>query len=122
MRKRASPDQAALKLKPDEITVINNIGLSYALQGDLKTAEAELKRASALPGGRENQQVRQNLALVMGLQGRFDEARDIASRDLPRAQVEANLAYLKEMTSQPNPWEQLKEQPAAGGADVASRQ
>ena len=95
--------QAALKLKPDEITVIDNIGLSYALQGDLGTAEAELGAPSALPGGRENGKVRQNLALVMGLQGRFDEARNIASHDLPRAQVEADLASLEEMTSQPNP-------------------
>ena len=53
--------------------------------------------------------VRQNLALVVGLQGRFDEARKIASEDLPPNEVEANLAYLQQMLSQPNTWKQLQE-------------
>jgi Flp pilus assembly protein TadD len=47
--------------------------------------------------------VRQNLALAVGLQGRFEEARDIASRDLPPDTVEANLTYLRSMLSQPTP-------------------
>ena len=53
--------------------------------------------------------VRQNLALVVGLQGRFDEARKIASEDLPPDQVDANLAYLQQMLAQPNTWKQLQE-------------
>jgi len=53
--------------------------------------------------------VRQNLALVVGLQGRFDEARSIASKDLPPDEVDANLAYLQQMLSQPNTWAQLQQ-------------
>jgi hypothetical protein len=34
------------------------------------------------------------------LQGRFDEAREVASKDLPQADVEANLAYLEKMLAQ----------------------
>jgi Flp pilus assembly protein TadD len=49
------------------------------------------------------------LALVVGLQGRFDEAKQIASEDLPPEQVEANLAYLQQMLSQPNTWKQLQD-------------
>jgi Flp pilus assembly protein TadD len=56
--------------------------------------------------------VRQNLALVVGLQGRFDEARQIASADLPPDQVEANMAYLQKMLAQPNTWQQLADKPA----------
>ena len=41
--------------------------------------------------------VRQNLALVIGLQGRFNEAADIARADLPPDQADANVAYLKQM-------------------------
>jgi len=82
--------------------------MSYALEGDLKTAETHLRRAMGLPKGDDNAQLRQNLALVVGLQGRFDEAREIASRDLPPDKVEANVAYLKRMLSEPNPWEQLR--------------
>ena len=52
--------------------------------------------------------LRQNLALVVGLQGRFDEAKDIASKDLPPVQVEANMTFLRNMLAQPDPWQQLK--------------
>jgi Flp pilus assembly protein TadD len=100
--------EQALKLKPDEVSVINNLAMSYALEGDLKAAETHLRRALALPKGNDNAQLRQNLALIVGLQGRFDEAREIASRDLPPDKLEANVAYLKRMLSEPNPWEQLR--------------
>lgn len=100
--------QSALQSKPNEISVMNNIGMSHLLEGNLQQAEAELKKANALPGSQQQPQVRQNLALAVGLQGRFDEARDIASRDLPPEQVEANLAFLKKMMSQNNTWQQLQ--------------
>jgi Flp pilus assembly protein TadD len=102
----------ALEAGANRLTVLNNIGMSYMLEGDLKAAEAALREASGLPSGDVEPRVRQNLALAVGLQGRFEEARDIASRDLPPETVEANLAYLRAMLSQPNTWQQLK--PAAG--------
>lgn len=100
--------ETALKLKPNDLTVLNNLGMSYMLEGDLRQAEATLRRASALPGGDREPRLRQNLALSVGLQGRFEEAREIASRDLPPQEVEANLAYLKNMLAQPNTWQQLQ--------------
>ncbi len=97
----------ALQLAPDEITVLNNLGMSHALEGDLKQAETTLRQAAMLPKAASEPRIRQNLALVVGLQGRFDEARKIASEDLPPDQVEANMAYLQRMLSQPNTWQQL---------------
>jgi Flp pilus assembly protein TadD len=91
-----------------KLTVMNNIGMSYMLEGDLKAAEATLREAASLPDGDSEPRVRQNLALAVGLQGRFEEARDIASRDLPPDTVEANLAYLRSMLSQPDTWQKLK--------------
>jgi Flp pilus assembly protein TadD len=41
--------------------------------------------------------VRQNLALVVGLQGRFAEAESIVKADLPPDEATANVAYLKQM-------------------------
>ena len=41
--------------------------------------------------------VRQNLALVVGLQGRFAEAESIAQADLPAEEAAANVTYLKQM-------------------------
>jgi Flp pilus assembly protein TadD len=99
--------QKALALQPNQISVLNNIGMSYALEGNLKQAEETLRSAMALPEGKSLPRLRQNLALVVGLQGRFDESRQIASEDLPPDEVEANMAYLQKMLSQPNTWQQL---------------
>lgn len=101
--------QKALALSPDELPVLNNLGMSHALEGDLKQAEITLRTASLLPKAKREPRIRQNLALVIGLQGRFDEARVVASEDLPAADVEANMAYLKKMLSQPNTWQQISE-------------
>jgi Flp pilus assembly protein TadD len=76
------------------------------LEGDLRTAETYLRSAASQPGA--DSRVRQNLALVVGLQGRFDEAEKIAGQELSPAQAEANVAYLRSMLSQQNAWNQLK--------------
>jgi Flp pilus assembly protein TadD len=99
----------ALVASPNQVSVMNNMGMSYALEGNLKSAETTLKAANALPGSAVMPRIRQNLALVVGLQGRFDESRTIASADLPPDQVEANLAYLQKMLSQPNTWAELSD-------------
>jgi Flp pilus assembly protein TadD len=87
--------QTALKIVPDEPSVLSNLGLSYALSKDLPNAEATLRRAAEHPP--VDARVRQNLALVVGLQGRFPEAEQIASADLPPDQAAANVAYLRKM-------------------------
>jgi Flp pilus assembly protein TadD len=92
--------ETALKIVPDEPSVLSNLGLSYALSKQLPRAEATLKRAAA--GQRVDPRVRQNLALVVGLQGRFAEAESIARADLPAEEASANVAYLREMLSHQN--------------------
>ncbi|HUI96831.1 MAG TPA: tetratricopeptide repeat protein [Xanthobacteraceae bacterium] len=88
---------SALKIVPDEPSVLSNLGLSYALSKDLPKAETTLRRAVERPGA--DPRVRQNLALVVGLQGRFTEAEAIARADLPPEQAAANVAYLQQMMS-----------------------
>ncbi len=51
--------------------------------------------------------MRQNLALVVGLQGRFQEAERIAQADLPPDEAAANVTYLRQMLSQPNSWKTI---------------
>ncbi len=103
----------ALQLQPGALSVENNLGMSYALQGKLPDAEKTLRSAMAQPTATSFPMVRQNLALVVGLQGRLDEAKQIASADLPPDQVEANMAYLQQMLAKPNTWAQLQNQNAA---------
>jgi Flp pilus assembly protein TadD len=88
---------SALKIVPEEPSVLSNLGLSYMLTRELPQAEATLRRAFGNP--RADGRVRQNLALVIGLQGRFAEAETIAKGDLPSDEATANVAYLREMLS-----------------------
>jgi Flp pilus assembly protein TadD len=90
----------ALRIVPDEPSVLSNLGLSYALSRNLPEAEATLKRAMA--GRNPDPRVRQNLALVLGLRGRFEEAEGVARADLPPEQAAANAAYLRQMLAQHN--------------------
>jgi len=87
----------ALKIVPDEPSVLSNLGLSYALAKDLPRAEETLRRATAMGG--TDTRMRQNLALVVGLQGRFAEAESIARADLPPEDAAANVAYLRQILS-----------------------
>jgi Flp pilus assembly protein TadD len=89
---------AALKIVPDEPSVLSNLGLSYALTKDLKRAEVTLRRAMARPNA--TVKVRQNLALVVGLEGRFAEAEQIAAADLPANEAAANIDYLRTLLAQ----------------------
>lgn len=86
---------SALKIAPGDPGVLSNLGLSYMLSRDLPKAEEALRQAYASP--RASSRVRQNLGLVVGLQGRFAEAETIVRADLPPDQAAANVAYLKEM-------------------------
>src|ERR1700704_1553040 len=86
---------SALQIAPDEPSVLSNLGLSYVLSKELPKAEETLRRAQAT--GRADARVRQNLALAVGLPGRFTEAESIARADLPPDEAAANVAYLKQM-------------------------
>jgi len=86
---------SALKIVPDEPSVMSNLGLSYALSKNLPEAEETLRRANAY-GSREPR-VRQNLALVVGLQGRFKEAEDIMRADLSAEDAAVQVADLRNM-------------------------
>jgi Flp pilus assembly protein TadD len=86
---------SALKIVPEEPSVLSNLGLSYVLSKDLPKAESTLRMA--LDRGTSDVRVRQNLGLAIGLQGRFAEAETIVKADLPPDQAEANVAYLKQM-------------------------
>jgi Flp pilus assembly protein TadD len=100
---------AALKIMPNEPSVLSNLGLSYALMKDLKRAETTLRQAVARPEAAPK--VRQNLALVVGLQGRFTEAEKIASADLPADEAAANVGYLRQMLAQRSRWSKKGGQP-----------
>jgi len=86
---------SALKIAPGEPSVLSNLGMSYVLSKDLPKAEEVLRRAYG--SANADARVRQNLGLVVGLQGRFAEAESIVKADLPADEAAANVTYLREM-------------------------
>ena len=102
---------AALEVQPDAVSVINNLALSYALDGKPNKAEELLRKAVA--SGTDDKRVRQNLALVLGLQGKFDEARRVASADMTEQEAKSNMTYLRNMLSNPTQFAAAK----SGGAN-----
>jgi Flp pilus assembly protein TadD len=109
---------AALRIVPGDPSVLSNLGLSYALTKDLKLAEATLRQAVARPNAAPK--VRQNLALVVGLQGRFAEAEKIARADLPSDQAAANVGYLRQMLAQRGAWTKKGQPPFAPAPDAGT--
>jgi Flp pilus assembly protein TadD len=100
---------SALRIVPDEPSVLSNLGLSYMLTRDLPKAEETLRRAYA--NASADARVRQNLGLVVGLQGRFAEAETIVKADLPADEAVANVGYLREMLTR-------KDSPRSGARTV----
>ncbi|UXN73926.1 hypothetical protein N8D56_00615 [Devosia sp. A8/3-2] len=93
----------ALVMAPGEASIEANFGLSYAMTNELGAAEQHLRRAVQMPGA--TSKIRQNLALIVGLQGRFDEARKLYAAELPPDRVESNMAYVRSMLTQQNRWD-----------------
>jgi len=90
---------AALQEQPDAVSVINNLALSYALDGKADKSEELLRKAVA--GGQGDKRVRQNLAMVLGLQGKFEEARQVASVDMTEQEAKSSMAYMRNMLANP---------------------
>ena len=109
--------QTALKIRPNEPSVLSNLGLSYALDKQLPLAEQALRGASDARGA--DMRVRQNLALVLALRGKFDEAETLLRRDLSPEDARGNVASIRDMIAQSNTWREIQKHDSARSANVA---
>jgi Flp pilus assembly protein TadD len=103
--------KASLAIDSDNLTTLNNYALSCLLTGDLTQAESLLRQAVSEPGAQA--QVRQNLSLVLALQGKYDEANSLANRDLLPTAAANNISYVRELLGQPAQWNDM-----SGGASA----
>jgi len=86
---------SALRIVPDEPSVLSNLALSYVLSKDLAKAEETLRHANSRADA--DPRVRMNLALVVGLRGHMIEAESLAKEGRPPEEAAANVAYLRRM-------------------------
>jgi Flp pilus assembly protein TadD len=98
--------QEALAIAPNEPRVLTNLGVSHLLAGEPQDAEPILRQAVDLPNAPP--EARQNLAIALALQGRFDEAERLVRIDLPPQQAAANMAYLRGLLTDPRSWRALR--------------
>ena len=79
--------QKALSITPYDPNILANLGLSFALEGDSKTAQTWLERAAAIPGASDG--VKRNLDLVRQLNGQPPATRRAA--EAPASATRPNL-------------------------------
>ena len=91
--------RAALQIAPDDLAALNNSGMSYILSGDPVAAERVLRQAVSARGA--NAQARQNLALAMSLQSRFEEAEALAQQDVAADIARQNIAFVRTLVGTP---------------------
>ena len=92
----------ALKIVPKQPQVLSNLGLSYALEHRLPQAEDTLRLAVAQPAA--DMRERQNLALVLSLEGKYADAEAITRRDLAPIDAAESVASMKQMIAQSDTW------------------
>ena len=102
--------ERALALAPNQPSILNNLALAHAMEGQADKAEPLLRRAAAADG--KDPRVNQNLSLVLGLQGKYDEARVVAARDLPADNAADNVDYVRRIVKlEPRPMSQPQPAP-----------
>lgn len=96
----------ALALSAGNPAVLSNLAMHDASSGDAAGAERLLRQAVAQPGA--TLQMRQDLALVLGLQGKLAEAEQLQRQDLPPELAEANMAYLRAAAGGGRTWQSVE--------------
>jgi Flp pilus assembly protein TadD len=88
--------ERANTLSPNQPTVLNNLALAHAMNGQADKAEPMLRQAAA--DSSADPKVTQNLSLVLGLQGKHDDAKSVIVRtSAPVEEVADDARLVREM-------------------------
>jgi Flp pilus assembly protein TadD len=90
----------ALSIDEENPTVLTNLALSHVLSGQPEQAEPILRRVVARPDA--TAAMRQNLAMVMALQGRHQEATEMGKVDLEPEDAMSNAALFSQFDAKPS--------------------
>ncbi|QDT26114.1 photosystem I assembly protein Ycf3 [Gimesia panareensis] len=82
----------AVKLQPDNPKLLTDLGYALYLQNDLPAAEIALEEA--IKRDTSSKRSFNNLSLVLGHQGRMDEAYQVARSVLSAEEAHANIGYI----------------------------
>lgn len=84
----------ALRQSPDNPSVLNNVGLSQAVDKNYPRAVAALEQAARVsPADERRKQIELNLAMVHGISGDMEKARELAGKHLDGPALANNLGF-----------------------------
>ncbi len=86
----------ALALAPGQPSILNNLALAHTMSGNSAKGEELLRQAAATQGA--TPRVKQNLALVLGIGGKYDESKQVAAAVIAPNDAAANADLLRRMT------------------------
>ena len=93
-----------LSMRPTDPVLLNNLGICWMIRRDYEKAlEMCTKAAGVEP---ENARYRANMAVVLGLMGRYEESLSLFKQILPEDQANHNLSVLREARKNTNPMAQ----------------
>ena len=87
--------ERALTLSENQPSVLSNLAMARAMSGDAPGAETLLRQAAATSGS--TAKVKENLALVLGLQGKYDEAKAMGGTNLSADAASSNADIMRQM-------------------------
>jgi Flp pilus assembly protein TadD len=86
--------ERAVALSNSHPSVMNNLAMAHALAGEPDRSETILRQAASKGGPAK---VRQNLALVLGLQGKYDEATVVAAKETGQTVAQNDTAVVRQL-------------------------
>ena len=96
-----------LVMAPGEPQILNNLGMSHVLTGELEEAERILSQAAASP--KATLKTRQNLALVQSLKGKPRPVGPSARLDAPPP-VQSDPGYADGAPAEADIWTELQQE------------
>jgi Flp pilus assembly protein TadD len=106
--------QRAMVLSGSNPSVLNNLAMAYAMDGRAADGERLLREAAARD---KSPMVQKNLALVLGLQGKYDESKVVAGGVLPSDTVQSDSEVVRQMVRlDPQPYRPGSTLPATAPA------
>ncbi|MGF1649613.1 MAG: tetratricopeptide repeat protein [Hyphomicrobiaceae bacterium] len=92
--------ERARRIAPNEPTITNNLAMAYVAAGQPQRAEPLLQAIAYRPDA--TPRMRQNLALVLGLLGRYTEAKAVAAADGESAEAYARIEQVRQASGTPD--------------------
>jgi Flp pilus assembly protein TadD len=91
--------ERANALAPNQPAVLNNLALAHAMNGQADKAEPMLRQAANDQSA--DPKVSRNLSLVLGLQGKHEDAKSVIVRDAPTEESAEDSSFVKQMVGNP---------------------